>query len=654
MSRAAFRASILAALAIGLWLRSGDLALRPMHTDEAVHAEKFRQLWLEHSYRYDPEEFHGPTLYYATLPVVWFSGVKDFESTTEAMYRTVPLIFTLGLIALLPQIADGLGRRAAAWAALLTAVSPAFVFYGRYYIQEPLLVFFTFAAIACGWRFFRSRRIVWAILAGIAGGLMHATKETAIIQLACLGAALALTWRLSRRRAAQPPSAVRDENQPSSVKRLPTSAAPQAGASGGAPHACAWGSDAERRRGTARTVLSILLGLCAAVLTSVALYSNFFTYLAGPWDSIRTYLTYFDRAGNHGLHNHPWYFYFHRLLFIRWWPGPAWSEAAIVVAALFGIAAALVRLASDRSLLREAPAVNDPVLPPTNPLLRKDRLETGPPRYDRSETGVTGKEQSETDPRRAFEAGYQSVANVAQSPSAVRQSSEPSESRRTKLSYSTDAYKPDTPYLGLLIFLTLYTVLLTAAYTLISYKTTWCMLGFLHGMILLAGVGIAAILRSCRDRDERAIVVLLGLAAAANLAWQANRANSAKFCASNYNPYVYAHPVNDLLNLPRWLDKLVAVDPAGHSLLIKVFSPDAWPVPWYLRRFTRVGYWERVPPDADAPVVIVWPSLVEDFEKTRRDDYQSSLIGLRPGVVLTVYTRRSLYDAFAAAEKDRR
>lgn len=563
MSRAVYGAVIVAALALGFWLRAGDLSLRPMHTDEAVHAEKFRRLWLEGSYHYDPEEYHGPTLYYATLPIVWLTGVKDFESTTEAMYRTVPLVFTLGLIALLPLVADGLGRRATAWAALLTAVSPAFVFYGRYYIQEPLFVFFTFAAIACGWRFFRSKRVIWAILAGVAVGLVHATKETAIIQLGCIAAALVVTWLLARRHAAQPPSAVEFDLRPS----VP------------AP------------RSAVRTGIVLLLGLCVAVFTSVAFYSNFFTYGKGPEDSIKTYLTYFDRAGNHGLHNQPWYFYLHRLLYIRWSPGPAWSEGAIVVAAIIGGIAAF-RAMRQKTAAAAAPTAG-------------------------AETDVAAQREH-----------------------------------------------PDT---GLLVFLALYTLLVTTAYTVISYKTTWCMLGFLHGMILLAGVGLAAIMRCARDRDERAVVVLVGLAAAVHLAWQADRANSPKFCASNYNPYVYAHPVNDLLNLPRWLEKLAAVDPAGRDLLIKVYTPDAWPVPWYLRHFRNVGYWEHPPTtaadaadhaaavgdphiSADAPVVIVWPELVAEFEAARRDDYQSSLIGLRPGVVLAVYTRRSLYDAFVTRE----
>ena len=44
---------------------------------------------------------------------------------------------------------------------------------------------------------------------------------------------------------------------------------------------------------------------------------------------------------------------------------------------------------------------------------------------------------------------------------------------------------------GFVRFLALYTFALTAAYSLISYKTPWCLLSFWHGMILLAGVGAA-------------------------------------------------------------------------------------------------------------------------------------------------------------------
>ena len=72
------------------------------------------------------------------------------------------------------------------FAGLLVAISPGMVFFSRYYIQETLLVFFTFAAIGCAWRWFRSGSPGWAAGAGASFGLMHATKETWILAAAAM------------------------------------------------------------------------------------------------------------------------------------------------------------------------------------------------------------------------------------------------------------------------------------------------------------------------------------------------------------------------------------------------------------------------------------------------------------------------------------
>jgi len=62
---------ILAATIVALALRLPRLALRPMHGDEAVHADKFGDLLESGVYAYDPNEYHGPTLNYLTLVPAW-------------------------------------------------------------------------------------------------------------------------------------------------------------------------------------------------------------------------------------------------------------------------------------------------------------------------------------------------------------------------------------------------------------------------------------------------------------------------------------------------------------------------------------------------------------------------------------------------------
>ncbi|MDD4787728.1 MAG: hypothetical protein PHO07_11175, partial [Pirellulales bacterium] len=97
--------------------RAPDLDLRPMHADESVQAAIFRKLWLEGDYAYDPREFHGPTLPYATLPSAWLSGAGSFAETTEAAYRAVPVAFGVGAVLRIGFFHGGLGRLAALSAA---------------------------------------------------------------------------------------------------------------------------------------------------------------------------------------------------------------------------------------------------------------------------------------------------------------------------------------------------------------------------------------------------------------------------------------------------------------------------------------------------------------------------------------------------------
>ena len=158
-SSLAFTVLLLLLTAGALLLRLPDLGNRPFHGDEAVHAVKFSELWQKGVYRYDANEFHGPTIYYAALPSVWLHGRHGFASTQEADYRLPIVVFGAALLLLFLPLADGMGRQSALWSALFAALSPAFVFYSRYYIQEMLLAFFTLGMIACGWRYARSRAV---------------------------------------------------------------------------------------------------------------------------------------------------------------------------------------------------------------------------------------------------------------------------------------------------------------------------------------------------------------------------------------------------------------------------------------------------------------------------------------------------------------
>ncbi len=252
-------------------LRLPGRELKPMHVDETTQALKLQEL-LNGEYHYDPRDHHGPTLLYATVPVMALTGTRWAE-LTESRLRLTPVLFGLALVALLGFTKHGFTRMAIGWAALFTAVSPIMVFYSRYYIMETLLVVFTFGCIAFGWRYYISRKKVWLVWSGIFAGLMHATKETCVLHFAAMGGALFLVYAVEYFIAG------------------------------------AGLTVSNRNRRASFSKKHVLLWTGCAGLTSILCFSQFLTDWRGIWDSIYTYVLMFERASGQG-HEKPFYYYF--------------------------------------------------------------------------------------------------------------------------------------------------------------------------------------------------------------------------------------------------------------------------------------------------------------------------------------------------------
>ncbi len=203
--------ALLLAIVGALFLRAPQLGLRPLHNDEGVNAVKLAALWERGEYQYNPHEYHGPTLHYFSLPFLWLGSAKNSAELSDAQLRVITVSFGLGLILLLVLLGDGLGRTATLWTAIFIAVSPAMVFYSRYFIHEMLLVFFTMFTLTTGWRYVQSRKAVWAALTGAGVGLMFATKETFVLSIAAMCFALVATRLWNRwRSGATPPTGARN------------------------------------------------------------------------------------------------------------------------------------------------------------------------------------------------------------------------------------------------------------------------------------------------------------------------------------------------------------------------------------------------------------------------------------------------------------
>ena len=269
----------------GFWLRTHDLARRPMHADEANQAVKLGELLETGRYAFDPRDHHGPTLYYTAVPIAWLRGQSSLATLTETTVRLVPALFGTAAIVLLGLLAAPLGRAPSIVAATFLALSPPAVYYSRYFIQETLLLTFALGAFVCAQAWWRTGLRRWSIAAGVCAGLMQATKATApLFLVAALFAVI----------AAKP-----------EVKRLG---------------------------------MSLLVFLAAAFVTAVILYTSLGTNIVGAHDAFRAYLHAAHRFGADAPltgHEKPWWYY----LWLFGWHragGLLWQQIGFAALALAG------------------------------------------------------------------------------------------------------------------------------------------------------------------------------------------------------------------------------------------------------------------------------------------------------------------------------
>lgn len=132
-------AIIIAAVA----LRFLALTLKPFHHDEGVNGFFLTSLFREGIYKYDPTNYHGPSLYYFALVSSWIFGLDDLA------VRVVVAVFGTLTVALVFCFRRYLGTVGTLAAAAFVAVSPGLTYFSRYFIHEILLVFFTLATAIC-------------------------------------------------------------------------------------------------------------------------------------------------------------------------------------------------------------------------------------------------------------------------------------------------------------------------------------------------------------------------------------------------------------------------------------------------------------------------------------------------------------------------
>lgn len=260
---------LVAVIFFALFLRTYKLDNRPLHVDEAVHAVKFGELLENGDYKYDPIEYHGPTLNYFTLISSTISGIHSYKDLTEYTIRLVTVVTSILFILLIAFLFPNREKNIKFLILTLLAISPIFVFYSRYYIQEVLLVSFSYSLIVVFYRYLQSKKISLMIFAGVLAGLVFATKETSIIIFGTGFFSALILYML----------------------------------------------DNDFRKKIIFSLSHISVFLISALVVAILFYSSFFSNNAGIIDSLKTFTNYFTKAGGNQEHIHPWYYYFKLLLY---------------------------------------------------------------------------------------------------------------------------------------------------------------------------------------------------------------------------------------------------------------------------------------------------------------------------------------------------
>jgi uncharacterized protein (TIGR03663 family) len=185
-----------------------------------------------------------------------------------------------------------------------------------------------------------------------------------------------------------------------------------------------------------------------------------------------------------------------------------------------------------------------------------------------------------------------------------------------------------------------YAVFVFVLYSVIPYKTPWLALNFWLPIALLAGLAAASLwhvpVKHPAVRGGLRASCLVAAAVAAALVAHDTRQRVFLHPADEDNPYAYAHTSEDLLGLPTELAEMVHQEKLA-SPRIAVIASDPWPLPWYLRQYKQVGYWQPGQTVGQADFYITSTDAANQYADQLKN-FHADFFGERPGVLILLWS----------------
>ncbi|MGA3172671.1 MAG: flippase activity-associated protein Agl23 [Chthoniobacteraceae bacterium] len=168
-----------------------------------------------------------------------------------------------------------------------------------------------------------------------------------------------------------------------------------------------------------------------------------------------------------------------------------------------------------------------------------------------------------------------------------------------------------------------------AAYSIIHYKTPWCIVSLTWPFLLLFGYGVDLATQKFGKYAAAIANVIAATVLAVNLCDMV-RLNYRRYTDAR-EPYVYVQTFNDVNKLMKPLDALIARNPANYQLIGNIVLDSYHPLPWLLGDFPNIGYYndDDTPTTMDADFLIVEESRIDEVEAGLHDRYFTEDFTLR-------------------------
>jgi hypothetical protein len=175
-------------------------------------------------------------------------------------------------------------------------------------------------------------------------------------------------------------------------------------------------------------------------------------------------------------------------------------------------------------------------------------------------------------------------------------------------------------------YLAIYGVGTVIAYSIVKYKTPWCIISFIWPFTFIFAAA-AALTPLIYKRVVYVVSAILLTGSLGYCIWL----NYFR-CTTETEPYVYVQTYNDVYKFTDPLLELAHSDSRAYQLVGHIIRASPYPLPWMLDDFGRVGYYEKdnLPAKVDGDFLLVQQDRIATVEAKLHDSYYTFPMTIRP------------------------